>query len=56
MADKTIGELPRASGLTRESLFVTENGGRAESASGADIEALVERFAGPYVAAAEESA
>ena len=56
MADKAIGELPKAAGLDRESLFVTENRGRAESTSGADIQSFVEGAAKPFTDAAAKSA
>ena len=56
MADRTIGELPNAAGLTRGSLFVTENQGRAESTSGADVADFVEGIAKPFADAAAGSA
>lgn len=56
MADKTIGELPAASGLDDDSLLVVEQQGTAMRASGALWKGFVQSAVASQVSAAQHSA
>lgn len=56
MADKTIGELPRASQVTSGSLIPLEQSGVAQSMTGAQFQAWAVAGAQPYADAAAQSA
>ncbi len=56
MADKNIGALPAAAGINADALFVIEQQGTAQKASGEQIAGFAKQSVGDYVKQAQASA